>query len=132
MSRSIVTALMFQDGNAEEAMNLYVSLFKGSEVVRVERYGPEGPGAEGSIKRAAFKLAGHDLACMDSPMKHQFTFTPSISLFVECENESELDEAFNKLSAGGMVLMPLNNYGFSKKFGWLNDRFRVSWQLNLA
>lgn len=65
-------------------------------------------------------------------MKHQFTFTPSISLFVECENESELDEAFNKLSAGGMVLMPLNNYGFSKKFGWLNDRFRVSWQLNLA
>ena len=56
MSRSIATALMFQDGNAEEAMNLYVSLFKGSEVVRVERYGPEGPGTEGSIKRAAFKL----------------------------------------------------------------------------
>jgi len=132
MSRSIATALMFQDGNAEEAMNLYVSLFKGSEVVRVERYGPEGPGTEGSIKRAAFKLAGHDLACMDSPAKHQFTFTPSISLFVECENESELDKAFNILSAGGMVLMPLNNYGFSKKFGWLNDRFGVSWQLNLA
>ena len=132
MSRSITTALMFQDGNAEEEMNLYVSLFQGSAVVRVERYGPEGPGTEGSIKLATFTLAGHDLACIDSPAKHQFTFTPSISLFVECENESELDEAFNKLSAGGLVLMPLNNYGFSKKFGWLNDRFGVSWQLNLA
>jgi predicted 3-demethylubiquinone-9 3-methyltransferase (glyoxalase superfamily) len=50
---------------------------------------------------------------------------------VECESEAELDEAFNKLSAGGTVLMPLNNYGFSTKFGWLNDRFGVSWQLNL-
>jgi hypothetical protein len=61
MSRSIATALMFQEGNAEEEMNLYVSLFKGSEVVRVERYGPEGPGTEGSIKRAARqKGAGSD------------------------------------------------------------------------
>ena len=106
MCQSIATALMFQNGNAEEAMNFYVSLFKGSAVVRVECYGPESPGDEGSIKRAVFKLAGHDLMCMDSPVKHHFTFTPSISLFVECENESELDEAFNKLSVGGMVLMP--------------------------
>ncbi len=60
----------------------------------------------------------------------RFTFTPSISLFVECKSEVELDEAFNRLAEGGAVLMPLNNYGFSKKFGWLNDRFGVSWQLN--
>ncbi|HZZ80830.1 MAG TPA: VOC family protein [Gemmataceae bacterium] len=132
MSRSIATALMFQEANAEEAMTFYVSLFKGSQVVLVERYGPEGPGKDGSIKRATFKLAGHDLVCMDSPIKHHFTFTPSVSLFVECESEAELDEAYAKLSAGGMVLMPLNNYGFSKKFGWINDRFGVSWQLNLA
>lgn len=131
MSRSIATALMFQDGTAEEAMNLYVSLFKGSAVVQVERYGPGEQGTEGSIKRANFKLAGHDLMCMDSPIKHQFSFTPSISLFVECENEAELDEAFHRLSAGGAVVMPLDNYGFSTKFGWLNDRFGVSWQLNL-
>jgi len=123
---------MFQDGNAEEAMNLYVSLFKGSEVVRVERYGPREQGTEGSIKVAAFKLAGHALMCMDSPIKHHFTFTPSISLFVECESEAELDEAFKQLSGGGTVLMSLDNYGFSRKFGWLNDRFGVSWQLNLG
>lgn len=131
MTRSIATALMFQAGNAEEAMTFYLSLFKGSEVVRIEKYGLGGPGKEGSIKIAAFKLAGHDLMCMDSPIKHGFTFTPSISLFVECENEAELDQAFSKLSAGGTVLMPLNDYGFSRKFGWLNDRFGVSWQLNL-
>jgi predicted 3-demethylubiquinone-9 3-methyltransferase (glyoxalase superfamily) len=132
MSRSIATALMFQEGNAEEAMNFYVSLFKRSEVVRVEKYGPGEHGTAGSIKVAAFKLAGHDLMCMDSPVKHAFSFTPSISLFVECENEAELDEAFKQLSTGGAVLMPLGNYGFSTKFGWLNDRFGVSWQLNLA
>lgn len=131
MSQSISTALMFQDGNAEKAMNLYVSLFKGSEIVQVEKYGPGEQGTEGSIKVAKFKLAGHDMMCMDSPVKHNFTFTPSTSLFVECENEAELNEAFDKLSAGGTVLMPLGNYGFSKKFGWLNDRFGVSWQLNL-
>jgi predicted 3-demethylubiquinone-9 3-methyltransferase (glyoxalase superfamily) len=113
-------------------MNLYVSLFRGSEIVQVERYGPGEHGAAGTIKRASFKLAGHEMMCMDSPVKHGFSFTPSVSLFVECANEAELDEAFGKLSAGGAVLMPVDNYGFSKKFGWLNDRFGVSWQLNLS
>jgi predicted 3-demethylubiquinone-9 3-methyltransferase (glyoxalase superfamily) len=130
MPNSVSTFLMFA-GQAEEAMNLYVSLFEHSEVVYVERYGAGEHGKEGSIKVANFKLCGHDLKCIDSPMKHAFTFTPSISLFVECKSEAELDEAFKQLSEGGGVLMPLNDYGFSQKFGWLNDRFGVSWQLNL-
>jgi predicted 3-demethylubiquinone-9 3-methyltransferase (glyoxalase superfamily) len=70
--------------------------------------------------------------CFDSPIKHNFTFTPAVSLFGECEEESELDAAFARLAQGGQVLMPLDNYGFSKKFGWTNDRFGVSWQLNLS
>jgi predicted 3-demethylubiquinone-9 3-methyltransferase (glyoxalase superfamily) len=119
------------EGVAEEAMNFYVSLFRGSEIQQVERYGPDGPGAEGTVKVARFTLAGQDLMCIDSPAKHAFTFTPSISLFVDCESEAELDELFGRLSAGGGVLMPLGNYGFSTKFGWVNDRFGVSWQLNL-
>ena len=130
MPRSVSTFLMFE-GSAEEAMNFYVSLFAGSAVRNVERYGPGEPGAEGSVKRADFSLAGHELICIDSPAKHKFTFTPSVSLFVECESEAELDSAFDRLSAGGAVLMPLDNYGFSAKFGWVNDRFGVSWQLNL-
>ncbi len=130
MTRSVATFLMFQ-GAAEEAMNFYVSLFKGSEIIRIERYGPGEQGTEGSFKKAHFKLAGHDLICFDSPVKHAFTFTPSVSIFVECENEAELDEAFQQLSAGGQVLMPPGDYGFSTKFAWVNDRFGVSWQLNL-
>ncbi len=130
MPRSVATFLMFE-GVAETAMNFYISLFKGSEIKRIERYGPGEPGAEGSVKRADFTLAGHALMCIDSPMKHGFTFTPSISLFVDCQDEAELDNAFDQLSAGGGVLMPLGDYGFSTKFGWVNDRFGVSWQLNL-
>jgi predicted 3-demethylubiquinone-9 3-methyltransferase (glyoxalase superfamily) len=130
MARTVATQLMFE-GSAEEAMNFYVSLFKGSEVQRIERYGPGQEGKEGSVRRAIFILGGHHLSCIDSPIHHGFTFTPSISLFVECDDEAELDGAFQKLSAGGAVLMPLGNYGFSKKFGWVQDRFGVSWQLNL-
>ncbi|WP_051974746.1 VOC family protein [Cupriavidus necator] len=56
---------------------------------------------------------------------------PSLSLFVECESEAEFDKAFGWLSTGGMVLMPPDNYGFSRRFSWVNDRYGVSWQLNL-
>lgn len=129
MPRSVTTFLMFE-GTAEEAMQLYVSLFAGSTITMIERYGPGEEGAEGAFKRAAFSLAGHNLFCYDSPIKHNFSFTPATSLFVECESEAELDEAFKQLSDGGAVLMPPGNYGFSTKFVWLNDRFGVSWQLN--
>ncbi len=130
MPRKIMTHLMFE-GVAEEAMNFYVSLFAGSEIEQVERYGPGEPGAEGTVKMATFTLAGREFICIDSPMKHDFTFTPSMSVFVECESEAELEEVFGRLSAGGMVLMPVDNYGFSTRFGWTKDRFGVSWQLNL-
>jgi predicted 3-demethylubiquinone-9 3-methyltransferase (glyoxalase superfamily) len=119
------------EGVAEEAMNFYVSLFPGSEILRVERYGPGEPGAEGTVKIATFTLAGQEFLCIDSFVKHDFTFTPSMSLFVECESDAEIEAVFSKLSAGGVVLMPLDNYGFSTKFGWVKDRFGPSWQLNL-
>jgi predicted 3-demethylubiquinone-9 3-methyltransferase (glyoxalase superfamily) len=131
MARAVTTFLMFQ-GVAEEALNFYVSIFQGSaEIKQIDHYGPEEPGMEGAVKRAQFSLAGHELVCFNSPVNHAFTFTPSISLFVDCENDAELDNAYNQLSDGGQVLMPLDNYGFSRKFGWVNDRFGVSWQLNL-
>ena len=130
MARKITPFLMFEDA-AEEAMQFYVSVFHNSEIKTIEKYGPGEPGAEGSVKLAEFNIAGQDVRCIDSPAKHQFTFTPSVSLFVECENETELGMAFERLSEKGQVLMPLGNYGFSRKFGWVNDRFGVSWQLNL-
>jgi predicted 3-demethylubiquinone-9 3-methyltransferase (glyoxalase superfamily) len=125
-----MTHLMFE-GTAEEAMRLYVSTFPRSEITAIERYGVGGAGAEGSVKRADFVVAGQRLICIDSPVKHGFTFTPSVSLLVDCESAEELDTAFAALSAGGKVFMPIADYGFSKRFGWLADRFGVSWQLHL-
>lgn len=130
MTQTFATFLMFE-GVADKAMNFYVSLFSGSQINRVERYGPGELGAEGTIKVADFTLGGHHLKCSDSPIKHNFTFTPSMSIFVDFTDDAELENAFKQLSEGGGVLMPLDNYGFSKKFGWVNDRFGVSWQLNL-
>ncbi len=131
MARKITTILMFE-GVAEEAMNFYVSLFDGSEIQQVERYGPGEAGAEGTIKRASFTLGQQDFLCIDSPVKHEFTFTPSVSVFVECESEAELETVFGQLAAGGTILMPIANYGFSTKFGWVQDRFGLSWQLNFS
>jgi predicted 3-demethylubiquinone-9 3-methyltransferase (glyoxalase superfamily) len=129
-SQKITTFLLFE-GNAEEAMTFYVSLFDDAEVVSVGRYGADGPGAEGTVQHATFSLAGQQFMCIDSPAKHEFTFTPAISLFVQCESEAELDRLYAALGEQGMELMPVGDYGFSPKFGWVNDRFGVSWQLNL-
>ena len=118
------------EGAAEEAMRFYVSLFPDSEVGEIVRYGPGEPMPEGNFKKADFTLAGQAFTCLNSPIKHEFTFTPSISLFVECESEGELARLFAALSESGKVLMPPDNYGFSRKFCWINDRFGVSWQLN--
>ncbi|MGE3820891.1 MAG: VOC family protein [Isosphaeraceae bacterium] len=129
MASSVTPLLMF-DGTVEAATTFHVSLFPGSEITRMDRYGPGEPGAEGSVKRADFTIAGQRVMRIDSPTKHAFMFSPSVSLFVECESEAELDAALDRLSAGGSAMMPPDDHGFSKKFTWVNDRFGVSWQLN--
>jgi predicted 3-demethylubiquinone-9 3-methyltransferase (glyoxalase superfamily) len=118
------------DGRAEEAARFYVSLFAGATIREVERWAPGEPGREGTAKRVFFALGGHELVAFDSPVKHAFTFTPSTSIFVECDTQEEIDTVYAKLAEGGQALMPLGEHGFSKKFGWVNDRFGVSWQLN--
>ena len=131
MSATARPFLMFQKHDAEEAMRFYVSLFSGGEVLEIARWGPGEPGQEGSVKRATFRIAGQTVMCSDSPVKHGFDFTPSVSLFVDCESEEELKRLAQKLSENGAVLMPVGNYGFSRQFTWCNDRFGVSWQINL-
>ncbi|MCG5103753.1 VOC family protein [Oceanobacillus alkalisoli] len=124
--------LMFQDGKAEEAMNFYTSLVKDSEITSITRYGANEPGGdEGTVMQATFTLKGQEFMCIDSNIEHQFSFTPSFSIFVDCDTEEELTNLYEKLLEGGQALMPLDNYGFSRKFGWINDRFGVSWQINL-
>ncbi len=130
MTRRAATHLMFA-GEASSAMDLYSATFPSFRVERLERYGPGEAGPEGSVKRGEASIDGHALIIIDSPVKHAFTFTPAMSLFLDCESGEELESAFGKLSAGGQVFMPLDNYGFSTRFGWCSDRFGVSWQLNL-
>ncbi|MDF0725707.1 VOC family protein [Cytobacillus sp. S13-E01] len=123
--------LMFQEGKAEEAMNFYTSLIEDSAITNIVRYGANESGDEGTVMQATFTLNGQEFMCIDSNIKHQFSFTPSFSIFVTCNTEEELDNLYQKLIEGGQALMPIGDYGFSKKFGWLNDRYGVSWQLNL-
>lgn len=119
------------EGNAEKAMSFYVSLFPASAITDVVRYGSAEAGPEGSIKKAVFTLAGQTVLCTDSFVKHAFTFTPAFSFFVSCASEDELQRLTVALSAQGATLMPLGDYGFSRMFAWVNDRYGVSWQLNL-
>jgi predicted 3-demethylubiquinone-9 3-methyltransferase (glyoxalase superfamily) len=128
----LTTFLMFQDGRAEEALTFYTSLFDDAKIVNITRYGSEGPGEEGKVVHASFTLAGHPLMAIDSHVKHGFGFTPSMSLHVACETEAQIDTLFAALSDGGSVMMPLGDYGFSKKYAWLADRFGVSWQLTFG
>ena len=130
MTRRAATHLMFE-GDASAALELYSAIFPSFRVQSVERYGPGEAGPEGTVKRADASIDGHALIVIDSPSKHAFTFTPAMSLFVDCESREELASAFAELSAGGKIYMPLDNYGFSTRFGWCSDRFGVSWQLNL-
>lgn len=119
------------EGRAEEAVNLYVSAVPNSEITMLLRYGAGQPGAEGSVQMAIFTLNGSSFKAIDSPAKHQFTFTPSISIFIDCDTEVEIDDLYAKLSEGGSVLMPLQEYPFRKKFAWFADKFGVSWQIGL-
>lgn len=128
--QKVTPFLMFQ-GQAEEAMNLYTSLIEDSEITSITRYGANQPGDEGSVMQASFSLKGQEFMCIDSNIKHEFSFTPSFSIFLTCDSEQEIDELYEKLIDGGAPLMPLGDYGFSQKFGWINDKYGVSWQLNL-
>ncbi|APR84042.1 putative DNA binding 3-demethylubiquinone-9 3-methyltransferase domain protein [Minicystis rosea] len=128
MSTKVRPFLMFQ-GKAEEAIQFYVSLIPGSEILDIVRYG-EGD-ASGLVLKATFSVAGQEVMCIDSAVKHAFTFTPAFSFFVDCASEDEITRLVTALSESGATLMPLGEYGFSRKFAWVCDRYGVSWQLNL-
>ena len=114
--QKIVPFLWF-DGNAEEAMNFYVSVFKNSRVLSVTRYGEAGPGPKGTVMSCTFQLEGQDFYALNGGP--QFKFTPAISLFVNCETQQEIDALWKTLSAGGR----------EDQCGWLQDKYGLSWQI---
>jgi len=131
MSDQVLPFLMFE-GQAEEAMHFYVSLFPGARVLEIARYGKAAPGAEGTVSRASFSIGDQTIMCTDSKVKHAFTFTPATSLFVQCRSKERMRLLVERLSEGGKVFMPLDYYGFSKLFAWVADKFGVSWQLSMG
>src|SRR5947208_4759699 len=112
-----ITPFLWFNGQAEEAMHFYVSIFKNSKVVNVSRYGDAGPGPKGTVMSATFQLEGQEFYALNGGP--QFSFTPAISLFVNCETQAEVDELWERLSAGGS----------KDRCGWLTDKYGLSWQI---
>ncbi|MGA8533953.1 MAG: VOC family protein [Candidatus Tumulicola sp.] len=113
----MITPFLWFDGHAEEAMNLYCSIFKNSKVGSINRYGPEGPGEGGSVMTVTFELDGQEFIGLNGGP--QFKFTPAISFVVSCATQREVDDYWDKLSAGGET----------NQCGWLTDKFGLSWQV---
>ena len=112
-----ITPFLWFDDQAEEAMNFYTSIFKNSTKGRIARYGDAGPGPKGTVMSAIFELDGQKFFALNGGP--QFTFSPAISFFVKCETQVEVDEYWEKLSAGGQ----------KQRCGWLRDKFGVTWQI---
>ena len=118
-------------GDAEKAAELYSSVFREFLISAADKYG-EGEECEaGMFKQARVSFSGHDLIIFDSPPVPDFSFVPSMSLFVNFDTREELELAYSKLSSDGTVMMPPDDYGFSKVFAWIAVPCGVSWQLNL-
>jgi len=112
-----ITPFLWFDNKAEEAMNFYVSIFKNSKKGHVTRSGEGGPGPKGTVMSVTFQLAGQEFMALNGGP--HFTFSPAISLFVNCKTQEEVDEMWEKLSEGGE----------KSQCGWLKDKYGLSWQI---
>ena len=112
-----ITTFLWFDNQAEEAANFYASIFKNSKIKKISRYSDAGPGPKGSVMVLTFELEGQQFTALNGgPV---FSFTPAISLMVNCETQAEVDELWEKLSVGGK----------KDRCGWLKDKYGLSWQI---
>jgi len=112
-----ITPFLWFDDKAEEAMNFYISIFRNSKVLSVTRFGEAGPGPKGSVMSATFQLEGQEFYALNGGP--HYSFTPAISLFVNCETQGEVDDYWAKLTDGGKEV----------RCGWLVDKYGLSWQI---
>jgi predicted 3-demethylubiquinone-9 3-methyltransferase (glyoxalase superfamily) len=142
VAQKMTPFLAFQ-GNAEEAMEFYTSLFDDSEMVQVIRARAEDPGwTEGTLQHVIFTLAGQQFMCINTPPPgnhlhkvaawHQFAFNPSFTIYLRCDSDEEFDRLYKAFTEKGEIHLPVASYGFSPKFAWVTDRYGISWRLNLS
>lgn len=134
MKTKLISNGLWFDHQAEEAAKFYTSVFPQSKIHDVFRYGKEGfeihRRPENSVMLVEFELAGEKFSAINGgPL---FTFNPSISYFVVCETLEETDRTWNQLLEGGEVMMPYQKYDWSEKYGWLTDRYGLSWQISFG
>lgn len=125
-----ITPFLWYDDAAEEALTLYASLIENSEITDASRMPDENPESPGKVTIVSARLAGREVQAMNAGPDHRFT--PSSSMFIGCETAEQVDRVFEGLSDGGVALMPLDAYPFSERFGWVQDRFGLSWQISLT
>ena len=113
-----ITPFLWFDGNAEEAVNFYVSIFEDAKILNLSRYGEAGPGPKGTVMSATFQLQGQEFIALNGGP--QFKFTEAISLVINCDSQEEVDYFWEKLTTGG---------GQPGPCGWLKDKFGLSWQV---
>jgi predicted 3-demethylubiquinone-9 3-methyltransferase (glyoxalase superfamily) len=112
-----ITPFLWFDNKAEEAAKFYVSIFKNSKILSVSRYGEAGPGPKGTVMVVKFQLDGQEFLALNGGP--QFPFSPAVSLVANCATQAEVDELWEKLSAGGK----------KQNCGWLTDKYGLSWQV---
>ena len=132
MAKSIGFHVLFQNGLARQALERYGEIFDDYAVERLELYQGEGDGPAGQVKVADFRVHGQRFVFVDSPIPHEWDMTPGVAPFLECDDDAEMERLFDALADGGAVFMPLGDYGFGRRFGWVEDRFGVSWLLNIS
>lgn len=130
-SKQKITYCLWLNKEAEEAAKFYTGVFSNSKTTNVVKNPVDTPsGKEGTVLTATFEIEGQSFMALNGGP--EFKLNPSISFFVHCQSEEEVTKLWDKLADGGNVLMPLDQYFFSKKYGWIQDKFGLSWQLMLA
>lgn len=124
-----ITPFLWFNKNVDEATSFYVSIFQNAKVDSMTRYGDQEAGTPGTVIETTFSIAGEKFYALSGGLL--FSFSPAISFYVSCDTDEELTELWTKLCIQGEVMMELGKYPFGEKYGWVQDKFGVSWQLNL-
>ena len=124
-----ITTFLMYNNRAEEAINLYTSLFDDSEIITMVKYDEDGPGEPGTVQHSIFTLNGQVFMAIDANSGQELPMNPAISLYVTVKDNAEMERLYNGLKKEGAILMPKTEMPPYKQFAWVQDKYGVSFQL---